>query len=96
MDCQAGYAKRLLEVNLTTQEILKTPLDESLVSRFLGGGGLAARLFLDRFSPDAEPLSPENPLFVMTGPLVGTLFPGSSRFAVCARSPLTGFWGIGT
>jgi aldehyde:ferredoxin oxidoreductase len=32
----------------------------------------------------------------MTGPLVGTMLPGTSRFAVCARSPQTGFWGIGT
>ena len=29
----------------------------------------------------------------MTGPLVGTSFPGSSRFVVCAKSPLTGIWG---
>ena len=30
---------------------------------------------------------------VMTGPMVGSGFPGSSRFAVCAKSPLTGIWG---
>ncbi len=29
----------------------------------------------------------------MTGPLVGSGFPGSSRFTVCAKSPLTGIWG---
>jgi aldehyde:ferredoxin oxidoreductase len=96
MNCEAGYAKRLLEVELTQGKIQKTPLDETLLKNFLGGGGLAAKLFLDRFSPDTDPLSKENPLIVMTGPLVGTLFPGSSRFAVCARSPQTGFWGIGT
>jgi len=96
MECQAGYAQRLLEVNLSNGEIRKTPLDEAQMRDFLGGAGLAARLFLDRFSPRVDPLSDENPLFVMTGPLVGTLFPGSSRFAVCARSPLTGYWGVGT
>ncbi|OHD66550.1 MAG: hypothetical protein A2176_02130 [Spirochaetes bacterium RBG_13_51_14] len=96
MNCEAGYAKRLLEVDLSQGKIQKTPLDETLLKTFLGGGGLAAKLFLDRFSPDLDPLSRENPLIVMTGPLVGTLLPGSSRFAVCARSPLTGFWGIGT
>ena len=30
---------------------------------------------------------------VMAGPMVGSGFPGSSRFAVCAKSPLTGIWG---
>ena len=40
-----------------------------------------------------EPLSPENTLWILNGPLAGTGFPGSSRFTVCARSPLTGLWG---
>ena len=43
-----------------------------------------------------DPLSPENPLIVLTGPVVGTQFPGTSRFAVCGKSPLTGIWGEGT
>jgi aldehyde:ferredoxin oxidoreductase len=30
---------------------------------------------------------------VMNGPLVGSGFPGSSRFAVAAKSPQTGIWG---
>jgi aldehyde:ferredoxin oxidoreductase len=32
----------------------------------------------------------------MTGPISGTLIPGSSRFAIGARSPLTGIWGEGS
>lgn len=96
MNCDAGYAKRLLEIELTTSKIDKTPLDEAILKKYLGGAGLATQLFLDRFSPDVEPLSKDNPLFVMTGPLTGTTLPGSSRFAVCARSPLTGYWGVGT
>ena len=96
MDCKAGYARRLLEVNLTTGKVAVSPLSEGLLRSYLGGGGLAAKIYLDRFSAEVDPLSPDNPLCVMTGPLVGTLLPGSSRFAVCARSPLTGFWGIGT
>jgi len=71
-------------------------LDEALLKGFLGGGGLAAHLFLNQFSPDSDALSEDNPLIIMTGPLVGTQLPGTSRFAVCARSPLTGYWGIGT
>ena len=95
-NCESGYAKKLLEINLTGGKIQKTPLDESLLRNYLGGGGLAARLFLNRFTPDSDALSADNPLIIMTGPLVGTLLPGTSRFAVCARSPQTGFWGIGT
>ena len=96
MDCRGGYARRLLEVDLSTGRVEKAPLDEGLVKDFLGGSGLAARIFLERGSPRVDPLSPDNPLLVMTGPLVGTSLPGTSRFAVCSRSPLTGFWGVGT
>jgi aldehyde:ferredoxin oxidoreductase len=94
-NCESGYARKLLEINLTEGKIQKKPLDDSLLRNYLGGGGLAAHLFLNKFSPESDALSPDNPLIIMTGPLVGTLLPGTSRFAVCARSPQTGFWGIG-
>ena len=31
----------------------------------------------------------------MTGPLTGTTLPGTGRFTVCAKSPLTNIWGEG-
>ncbi len=40
-----------------------------------------------------DPLGPENPLIIMTGPLTGTKLPASARWTVSARSPLTGIWG---
>ncbi len=95
-NCESGYAKRLLEINLNDGAIQKAPLAETLLKKYLGGGGLAAHLFLNKFSPDSDALSADNPLIIMTGPLVGTLLPGTSRFAVCARSPQTGYWGIGS
>jgi aldehyde:ferredoxin oxidoreductase len=89
----SGYAGRLLRVDLTTGRCSDFDLDETLLRRFIGGSALAARLFLDACPCPADPLDPHSPLFIMTGPLVGSGFPGSSRFAVCARSPLTGIWG---
>jgi len=40
-----------------------------------------------------DPLGPDNPLIVATGPLTGTRLPCASRWTVAARSPLTGIWG---
>jgi aldehyde:ferredoxin oxidoreductase len=60
---------------------------------FIGGSAMAARLFYDAGAHEIDPLSVESPLYIMTGPLVGTNFPGSSRFFLSARSPLTGIWG---
>ncbi|MFW6113986.1 MAG: aldehyde ferredoxin oxidoreductase N-terminal domain-containing protein, partial [Actinomycetota bacterium] len=41
----------------------------------------------------AAPLSAQNPLIILNGPISGTKLPGCSRLEVWARSPLTGIWG---
>ena len=63
-----GYAGKVLEVNLTTGEISTGELDEQDCRDYLGGAGLGAKIYLDRFPGDVDPLSPENPLIFMTGP----------------------------
>lgn len=89
----ACYKGKILEVNLSTGAIKHSTLEQDTLRRFIGGSGVAAKLFLDRVSPDVDPLSGENVLFVLTGPLAGTNLPGSARFSVCAKSPLTDIWG---
>lgn len=90
-----GYQGRLLVVDLTTGQCLTEPLNEVHARQFLGGSGLGARYLYNLLGPDVDPLGPSNPLVFMTGPLVGTRAPSCGRYAVCARSPLTGFWGEG-
>ncbi len=91
-----GYTNCILEVNLKTGAITHSQLDNETKRSLLGGSAVAAKLFLERLDPDVEPLGPANTLFITTGPLTGTTFPGVSRFAVCAKSPLTGIWGEST
>lgn len=88
-----GYQKSMLEIDLRRGLIGSTSLGEDLLRSFLGGSGLAARLFLNRFSPRMDPLSAENSLFVFAGPLTGTHLPGTGRLAVAAKSPITNIWG---
>ena len=88
-----GYAGKILEVNLTTGDIKTADLDEKECREYLGGSGLGAKMYLDRFTGDVEPLSPENHLILMTGPWTASRVPGGNRFAVVARSPLTNHWG---
>ncbi|MCP4358456.1 MAG: hypothetical protein GY796_10610 [Chloroflexi bacterium] len=40
---------------------------------FIGGRGLGARLLWDLVGPDVEPLSPENVLIFITGPIEVTV-----------------------
>jgi aldehyde:ferredoxin oxidoreductase len=91
-----GYWGKVLQIDLSTGKIETVSIKEQDQKRFIGGSGLAAKIFFDSFDPSVDPLSPENPLIIMTGPVVGTQLPGTSRFAVCGKSPLTGIWGEGT
>lgn len=88
-----SYKGKILEINLTNGAIAHSTLEQDILRKFIGGSGVAAKLFLDRVSPDVDPLSGENILFLMTGPLGGTALPGASRLAACFKSPLTNIWG---
>jgi aldehyde:ferredoxin oxidoreductase len=83
----------MLEVNLTDRSVGSSKVDDGVLRQYIGGSGLAAKLFFDRVSPQVDPLSPDNVLFVTVGPLSGTTMPGGARFAVCSKSPLTDMWG---
>lgn len=87
-----GNWGKVLKVDLNDGTFEDLELDENLCRDYLGGSGLAARLFFDMEGWKADPLGPENPLIFMLGPLSGLNYPGVSRMEVCARSPLTGIW----
>ena len=88
-----GYIGKILRVDLTSGDLRDESLDAELARGFVGGGGLAARLIYDMVDGDTDPLGPDNPFVLMTGPLVGTRMPSAGRCSVCALSPLTGIWG---
>lgn len=85
-----GYVGELLRVNLTNRGISKEPMREDWAGDFVGGVGLAARIYYEEVKPKIDALGPENKLLMMTGPLNGTMIPAASRSAFCAKSPYTG------
>jgi aldehyde:ferredoxin oxidoreductase len=88
-----GYLGKILRVDLSAAKVWDEPLNEKYARDFVGASGLAARYLYDMLDADTDPLSPQAPLFFLTGPLVGTSFTSAGRYSVCARSPLTGIWG---
>lgn len=88
-----GYMGRLLWVDLTERRMWDEPPSGEWARRFVGGSGLAARILYEMVDGHTDPLGPESPLVLMTGPLVGTPMPSAGRLSVCALSPLTGIWG---
>lgn len=89
----SGNYCKLLKIDLGSEKIETIDIDPEMVKSHVGGSALAARLFFESDGYQYKPLQAESPLYIMTGPMVGTNFPGSSRFVLCARSPLTGIWG---
>lgn len=88
-----GFCGKILVVDLTAGNIKTESVDEEIARKFLGGAGFCVRYLYDIVEKDTDPLSVENPLFFMTGPLTGTKAPTAGRWVVCAKSPLTGIWG---
>ncbi len=88
-----GYNGRIVYADLTTNKISYENIDEDTARKYIGGVGLAAKILWDNTKRDTEPLSSENQLVFMTGPLTGSIVPKSSRYIIAGISPLTGIWG---
>ncbi len=85
-----GYFGQALVVDAGagTSEVL--PLPDELLRAYIGGAGLGAWLMHHLGPPGVDPLSPQAPLAYVFSPLVGTPLTTSAKFAVVAKSPLTG------
>jgi aldehyde:ferredoxin oxidoreductase len=89
-DVPGGYFGRALVVDVRDGSTQVVPLSDEVLRAHLGGVGLGARLLHDLAPPGADPLSPAAPLAFVFSPLVGTPLTTSAKFAVVAKSPLTG------
>lgn len=88
-----GYGGSTLRVDLTTGSVTREPTDPAEARRFLGGRGLNMKRLWDEVPAHLDGLAPENKVIFGVGPLVGSLFPGGSRFNVSGMSPQTGILG---
>lgn len=87
---KGGFAGNILYVNLTDREIRKEPTDADTAERFIGGLGLTIKLAYDSIKPGTDPMSPENPIIIGAGPLVGTNIPSASRIYSMTKLPSSG------
>lgn len=82
-----GYAGKILKVDLSSGKVSHVPTS-NYSDLFLGGRGIAARIYWEEVPPNAKAVDPENRLIFMTGPLCG--LPGfGSRFQICGKSLAT-------
>lgn len=94
METIKGTSNRYLDVNLSAGSWKVHDVSTEDLAAFLGGKGLALKIYYDRFGEDGlgnvEPLGADNPLIFSMGVMLGTGAPCSARFEVVTRSPLTG------
>jgi aldehyde:ferredoxin oxidoreductase len=83
-----GLMGKILHVKLNHCEITQFPTGP-YADLYLGGRGIASRLYWERVKPNIKAFDPENWLIFMTGPLVATGVQGASRLSVVGKSPMT-------
>lgn len=88
-----GWAGTILDVDLARGKIERQQLSTHFAEKYIGGIGFNAAKLFDLVRPKTDALSPENAITVSVGPLAGTLYPGSTRFTISAKSPLTDAFG---
>jgi aldehyde:ferredoxin oxidoreductase len=80
-----GYAGEILKVNLSDGKINKLPTAD-YADRFLGGKGVAAKIYWDMVPPETKAFDPENCLIFTSGPVAGFTGFASSRWLACGKS----------
>ncbi|MEH7546462.1 aldehyde ferredoxin oxidoreductase family protein [Neobacillus vireti] len=83
-----GFKNKEVLVDLTSGTVDYRPINEDDARKYIGGRGLGVKYVLDN-GPEVEPLSAENILCFMTGPVTGTRSSMSGRLCVVTKSPLT-------
>jgi len=82
-----GYAGNILKINLSDGNISKVPT-AGYADRFIGGHGVAAKLYWDMVPPEAKAYDPENCLVYASGPVAGFPRFAGFRWKICGKSVL--------
>ncbi len=85
-----GYQNKVLRINLDNKTYSTEPLNMDWAEKYIGGKGLGIKYIYEELTPGVDPLSPDNKLMFMTGPLTGTPAPCSGKLAIISKSPATG------
>ncbi|MCR4429216.1 MAG: hypothetical protein NUV68_07805 [Caldiserica bacterium] len=80
-----GWTGNILRVNLTEKKLSRIPTSH-YAPKFLGGRGIASRIYWEEIPPETKALSSENKLIFMTGPFCGTIIPTSSRTTLVGKA----------
>jgi aldehyde:ferredoxin oxidoreductase len=89
MTTLGGFANHLGRIDLTTGQVTYEEIPEEWARKYIGARGLGVKYVFEN-GPQVDPLSPDNLLCFMNGPLTGSEANMSGRMAIVTKSPLTG------
>lgn len=84
-----GYWNKILRIDLTNRKITKEEIDEDTCKLFVGGAGIGAKILWEEISSETNPFDADNKLIFAGGPFQGHAVPGSAKFSIISKSPLT-------
>ena len=84
-----GFANRIAHIDLSSGTVEYKEIPEDWAKKYIGARGLGVKYVFEN-GPEVDPLSPDNILCFMNGPMTGTAANMSGRIAVVTKSPLTG------
>ena len=84
-----SWTRQVLRINLTDRTSASEPLNMEWAELYLGQRGLATKYLTEEVDPMVDPLAPENSLYMVTGPLTGTMASTGGRYSCVTKSPLT-------
>lgn len=83
-----GYSGKILRVDLSSGSISSIATAD-YANSFLGGRGIATKIYWDEVRPAVNAFDAENRLIFMTGPLTGFTGLAGSRWGIEGKSPAT-------
>ncbi|MFX1369661.1 MAG: aldehyde ferredoxin oxidoreductase family protein, partial [Promethearchaeota archaeon] len=87
-----GWKGKILWIDLSSKNFTEERLDQEVYKQFIGGKGLGAFLLYRELKAGVDPLSPENIILFLSGPLQGLRGPSVARWTLVTKSPLTGLF----
>lgn len=76
-------------VDLSTRKVTLLSGEDFKAEIYLGGRGLATRIYWEEVTPEVKAFDPENLLIMVVGMAVGTGLKAATRMSIAGKSPLT-------
>jgi aldehyde:ferredoxin oxidoreductase len=85
----SGYAGKFLRVDLTFERVSDVVFDDATLRKYVGGTGIGTKILYEEVSPTACWSDAVNRMTIASGPLGGTVIPGSGTISVVTKGALT-------